>query len=174
MPLSSQGTGGEPNDQIANHNSLFTPILDDVAHYDWLNLPRSNRFLSSKSGRQKYKDSSFLISIVNNSENFPRLTLSTSRSLFSPMAFSATFSQNSFSCLSQLPHNLRRNPLRLPSIRAVKSTEPEKEKTVETKSEESSVSNTQPSTTPPKTPRKPVYSSEFRIFKKNILFFLIL
>ena len=51
MPLSSQGTGGEPNDQIANHNSLFTPILDDVAHYDWLNLPRSNRFLSSKSGR---------------------------------------------------------------------------------------------------------------------------
>ncbi|KAM4106149.1 hypothetical protein ACJW30_04G042400 [Castanea mollissima] len=74
------------------------------------------------------------------------------------MAFSATFSQNSFSCLSQLPHNLRRNPLRFPSIRAVKSTEPEKEKTVETKSEESSVSNAQPSTTPPKTPRKPVYS----------------
>ena len=51
MPLSSQGIGGEPNDQIANHHSLFTPKLDDVAHYDWLNLPRSNRFLSSKSGR---------------------------------------------------------------------------------------------------------------------------
>uniref|UniRef100_A0A2N9FT34 Uncharacterized protein n=1 Tax=Fagus sylvatica TaxID=28930 RepID=A0A2N9FT34_FAGSY len=74
------------------------------------------------------------------------------------MAFSATFSQNSFSCLSKLPHNLTRNLPRFPSIRAVKATEPEKEKTAQTKSEESSVSNAQPSTTAPKTPRKPVYS----------------
>uniref|UniRef100_A0A2N9GE93 Uncharacterized protein n=1 Tax=Fagus sylvatica TaxID=28930 RepID=A0A2N9GE93_FAGSY len=74
------------------------------------------------------------------------------------MAFSATFSQNSFSCLSKLPHNLTRNLPRFSSIRAVKATEPEKEKTAQTKSEESSVSNAQPSTTAPKTPRKPVYS----------------
>ncbi len=86
------------------------------------------------------------------------------------MAFSATFSQNSFSCLSKLPHNLTRNLPRFSSIRAVKDTEPEKEKTAQTKSEESSVSNAQPSTTAPKTLRKPVYSSEFWIFKKKCFY----
>ncbi|KAB1210569.1 hypothetical protein CJ030_MR6G010865 [Morella rubra] len=73
------------------------------------------------------------------------------------MAFSATLSHNSFSCLSQFPHTVSRNPLRLPSIRAVKATEPDKEKTAQTKSEESS-SNAQPSSAAPKLPKKPVYS----------------
>ncbi|XP_062149059.1 NAD(P)H-quinone oxidoreductase subunit O, chloroplastic isoform X3 [Alnus glutinosa] len=75
------------------------------------------------------------------------------------MAFSATLSQNSFSCLSHFPQTFRRNPLRLASIRAVKSAEPEKENTTQTqtKSEESS-SNAQPSTPAPKLPKRPVYS----------------
>ncbi|XP_059432975.1 NAD(P)H-quinone oxidoreductase subunit O, chloroplastic [Corylus avellana] len=76
------------------------------------------------------------------------------------MAFSATLSQNSFSCLSHFPQTFRRNPLRLASIRAVSAAaEPEKEKATQTqtKSEESS-SNAQPSTAAPKLPKKPVYS----------------
>lgn len=79
----------------------------------------------------------------------------------SSMAFTAVLSQSSFSCLSRFPPTSRRNPLRLQSIRAVKAAEPGEEKTTQTKSEEESSSNAQPSTKPSKLPKKPVYSSEF-------------
>ncbi|XP_059641222.1 NAD(P)H-quinone oxidoreductase subunit O, chloroplastic-like isoform X1 [Cornus florida] len=72
------------------------------------------------------------------------------------MAFSAIFSQSSFSYLSSFPQTRRRNSLRLWSIKAVKSTEPENEKLAQTKTEGSS--NDQPSTSVSKLPKKPVYS----------------
>lgn len=77
------------------------------------------------------------------------------------MAFSALVSQNPFSCLSPLSQTQRRNPYRVPSIRAVNSAaNPEKEKLAETKSEEAS--SAQSATPAPKPlPKKPVYSSEF-------------
>ncbi|KAH8502646.1 hypothetical protein H0E87_014084 [Populus deltoides] len=70
--------------------------------------------------------------------------------------FSATLLKSSFPCFSLLPQTLRRNHLHIPSIRAVKSTEPEKEKA--TKTEEPST-NAQPSTSTaaPKS-KKPIYS----------------
>ncbi|KAG5241914.1 hypothetical protein OIU77_002808 [Salix suchowensis] len=70
--------------------------------------------------------------------------------------FSATLLKSSFPGFSPLPQTLRRNHLYIPSIRAVQSTEPEKEKA--TKTEEPST-NAQPSTpaAAPK-PKKPVYS----------------
>jgi len=76
--------------------------------------------------------------------------------------FSATLLKSSFPCFSLLPQTLRRNHLHIPSIRAVKSTEPEKEKA--TKTEEPST-NAQPSTSTaaPKS-KKPIYSSGFLSF----------
>ncbi|KAJ6908309.1 NAD(P)H-quinone oxidoreductase subunit O [Populus alba x Populus x berolinensis] len=70
--------------------------------------------------------------------------------------FSATLLKSSFPCFSLLPQTLRRNHLHIPSIRAVKSTEPEKGKA--TKTEEPST-NAQPSTSTaaPKS-KKPIYS----------------
>ncbi|KAF8404368.1 hypothetical protein HHK36_009251 [Tetracentron sinense] len=76
--------------------------------------------------------------------------------IHSPMAFSASLSHKSFPCLSPFPRTLRRNSLRLPSIRASNDAEPEKEKLTQTKSEEPS--KTQSSTTTTKFPKKPVYS----------------
>lgn len=89
--------------------------------------------------------------------------ISTSLCLFSAMVFSASFSHNSFSCLTQFPQNFRRNPLRFHLIRAVKSTEPEK-KVSETKTQELPVAEPSSSSSPtasPKVSKKPVYSSEF-------------
>uniref|UniRef100_A0A6N2NCS1 NAD(P)H-quinone oxidoreductase subunit O, chloroplastic n=1 Tax=Salix viminalis TaxID=40686 RepID=A0A6N2NCS1_SALVM len=70
--------------------------------------------------------------------------------------FSATLLKSSFPGFSPLPQTLRRNHFYIPSIRAVKSTEPEKEKA--TKTEEPST-KAQPSTpaAAPK-PKKPIYS----------------
>lgn len=110
---------------------------------------------------RKIYTSSSLISIKR-ALTLPTVTPSSVCVSFFSMAFSATLSQNSFSCLSHFPQTFRRNPLRLASIRAVSATEdPEKEKATQTqtKSEESS-SNAQPSTAAPKLPKKPVYSSE--------------
>ncbi|KGN48349.1 NAD(P)H-quinone oxidoreductase subunit O, chloroplastic [Cucumis sativus] len=76
------------------------------------------------------------------------------------MVFSASFSHNSFSCLTQFPQNFRRNPLRFHLIRAVKSTEPEK-KVSETKTQELPVAEPSSSSSPtasPKVSKKPVYS----------------
>uniref|UniRef100_A0A0F7GZY5 NADH dehydrogenase-like complex O n=1 Tax=Francoa sonchifolia TaxID=23250 RepID=A0A0F7GZY5_9ROSI len=67
-------------------------------------------------------------------------------------------SQTLFTCRSLFPQTLRKSPLHFPSIRAVKSTEPEKENVAQTKIEDSSSSNAQPVATVPKTPKKPVYS----------------
>lgn len=84
------------------------------------------------------------------------------------MAFSAAFSQTSFSYnISTLSHNSTRRlipPYQFPYvIRAVKSSEPAEDKKVsETKTQDASSPNSQPATTsppPPKT-KKPVYSSE--------------
>ncbi|KAJ7945241.1 NAD(P)H-quinone oxidoreductase subunit O like [Quillaja saponaria] len=73
------------------------------------------------------------------------------------MAFSATFSQKSFSCcIYNFPQTLRRNPLHFPTIRAVQAAEPDKGKLAQTKSEESS--KAQPSTKASKPLKKPVYS----------------
>ncbi|XP_038881195.1 NAD(P)H-quinone oxidoreductase subunit O, chloroplastic [Benincasa hispida] len=75
------------------------------------------------------------------------------------MAFSASLSHNSFSCLTQFPQSFRRNPLRFQLIRAVKSTEPEK--VSETKTQEPSRTEPSSSSSPtpaPKVPKKPVYS----------------
>ncbi|XP_057492388.1 NAD(P)H-quinone oxidoreductase subunit O, chloroplastic-like [Actinidia eriantha] len=77
------------------------------------------------------------------------------------MAFSATFSHNSFSYLSSSssPSTLCQTqilkPLRLPVFRAIKSTEADNEKPPQTKTEDST--NAQPSTTVSR-PKKPVYS----------------
>ncbi|KAL3528079.1 hypothetical protein ACH5RR_012735 [Cinchona calisaya] len=76
------------------------------------------------------------------------------------MAFSATFSRSSLSYISTLSNiPLRRIPIRLPLVQAVKSSEPGNEKLTETKTQEIST-NSQPATTtsPPPKPRKPVYS----------------
>ncbi|CAL9000708.1 unnamed protein product [Prunus brigantina] len=76
------------------------------------------------------------------------------------MASSATtLSQNPFSSFSRFPQTLRRNPLHLLSIKAVKAAEPDKtEKLKQTKTQEST-NATQPSTTTAsKPPKKPVYS----------------
>ncbi|VVA39149.1 PREDICTED: NAD(P)H-quinone oxidoreductase [Prunus dulcis] len=76
------------------------------------------------------------------------------------MASSATtLSQNPFSSFSRFPQTLRRNPLHLLSIKAVKAAEPDKtEKLKQTKTQEST-NATQPSTTTvSKPPKKPVYS----------------
>ncbi|KAM5577775.1 NAD(P)H-quinone oxidoreductase subunit O, chloroplastic [Rosa sericea] len=80
------------------------------------------------------------------------------------MAFSPTLSHNSFSSFSPFPQTLRRNPLHLLPIRAVKAAaEPEKEKLKRDKTPQESSSNAQPSSpskgTPTlKPPKKPVYS----------------
>ncbi|BBN67489.1 NAD(P)H:plastoquinone dehydrogenase complex subunit O [Prunus dulcis] len=88
-------------------------------------------------------------------------TLSTAKLTVSlPMASSATtLSQNPFSSFSRFPQTLRRNPLHLLSIKAVKAAEPDKtEKLKQTKTQEST-NATQPSTTTAsKPPKKPVYS----------------
>ncbi|CAK7354898.1 unnamed protein product [Dovyalis caffra] len=70
--------------------------------------------------------------------------------------FSATLLKSSFPCFSPFPQTLRRNLLYIPSIRAVKSTEPEKEKATKT-GEPSTNAQPSPSTAAPK-PKKPVYS----------------
>ncbi|KAL5555501.1 hypothetical protein UlMin_037737 [Ulmus minor] len=77
------------------------------------------------------------------------------------MAFSATLSQNSFSCFSQFPRTSRRKSLHFQTIRAVKAAaEPDKEKATQDKPQDSS--NAQPSSTAtkpaPKLAKKPVYS----------------
>ncbi|KAH7566077.1 hypothetical protein ACOSP7_022327 [Xanthoceras sorbifolium] len=79
------------------------------------------------------------------------------------MAFSSTFSQSSFSCLSSPSGSPRRNPVRFSSIIPVKaaaSAEPEKEKLAQSKSDEKSTTSTnvQTSKAAPKRPKKPVYS----------------
>ncbi|XP_030462557.1 NAD(P)H-quinone oxidoreductase subunit O, chloroplastic [Syzygium oleosum] len=85
------------------------------------------------------------------------------------MAFSAVFSRNPFSGIPP-PHPQpipRNHPLlHLPSIRvstakakaSAATSEPEKEKPAEVKAEDSSGTNTQPSTVASKRPKKPVYS----------------
>ncbi|EEF45165.1 conserved hypothetical protein [Ricinus communis] len=78
-------------------------------------------------------------------------------------AFSTTLLKSSHSCLSPFPQTLgrrRRTHFHLETIRAVQSTEPEKAKVTQTKTQDSSSSpssNAQPSTTT-KIPKKPVYS----------------
>ncbi|XP_022950243.1 NAD(P)H-quinone oxidoreductase subunit O, chloroplastic [Cucurbita moschata] len=79
---------------------------------------------------------------------------------FSAMAFSASLSHNSFSCLSQFPQSFRRNPLRFNPIRALKSTDPEN-KASETKTQQPPMAEPSTSSSPaasPKVLKKPVYS----------------
>ncbi|XP_022132588.1 NAD(P)H-quinone oxidoreductase subunit O, chloroplastic [Momordica charantia] len=71
------------------------------------------------------------------------------------MAFSASLSHSSFSCLTHFSQNFRRNPLHFHPIRAVKSTEPE-QKASEAKTQEPSSSSSTAAS--PKPPKKPVYS----------------
>ncbi|PON81992.1 NAD(P)H-quinone oxidoreductase subunit O [Trema orientale] len=76
-------------------------------------------------------------------------------------AFSATFSRSSFQCFSEFPERQRRNPLRLLTIRAVKSAEPDGETKAPDPKTTKVSSNAQPSSaTPKKLPKKekPVYS----------------
>lgn len=94
------------------------------------------------------------------------------------MAFSPTLSRNSFSSLSPFPQTSRRNPLYVSPIRAVKAAaEPEKEKLKQAKTtqETSSTSNAQPSssstaTNTIKPPKKPVYSSEYQLPLKSVMY----
>ncbi|CAK9146919.1 unnamed protein product [Ilex paraguariensis] len=87
------------------------------------------------------------------------------------MASSATFSQSTFSYIYSFSHTSKKIPLRLLPIKAVQSTEPENEKLAQKKTQESS--NAQPSITPSKLPKKPVYSMKkgqiVRVDKENIL-----
>ncbi|GKV21634.1 hypothetical protein SLEP1_g31595 [Rubroshorea leprosula] len=72
------------------------------------------------------------------------------------MAFSATISHNTFSCIPSFHQSLTRNPIRFPSFRPIKAaSEPEKEAKTEVSS------NAQPSSSSTATtnlPKKPVYS----------------
>ena len=90
------------------------------------------------------------------------------------MAFSPTLSRNSFPSLSPFPQTLRRNPLHVSPIRAVKAAaEPEKEKLKQAKTTQESSSNAQPSSSSTATgtikpPKKPVYSSEYQLPFKSV------
>ncbi|KAF3440594.1 hypothetical protein FNV43_RR18878 [Rhamnella rubrinervis] len=82
------------------------------------------------------------------------------------MAFSPTLTNNSFPCFSQFPQSLRRNPLHFPSFRSIKAAadqtdNKEKKPTTQSKTQQDSSNNAQPSSTStpaPKLPKKPVYS----------------
>ncbi|XP_060674753.1 NAD(P)H-quinone oxidoreductase subunit O, chloroplastic isoform X2 [Ziziphus jujuba] len=74
------------------------------------------------------------------------------------MAFSPKLFQTSIPRFSYSPQILTRNPLLVPSIRAVKASDQQpdnKDKLTQPKPQDSS--NAQPTTTPPR-PKKPVYS----------------
>ncbi|KAG8383828.1 hypothetical protein BUALT_Bualt04G0054400 [Buddleja alternifolia] len=76
------------------------------------------------------------------------------------MAFSTALAQSSFASISTFSQNPRKVSIRLPVIKAVKSSEQpaQNEKVAEAKVQEASSSNAQPTTKAAPKPKKPVYS----------------
>lgn len=133
----------------------------------------TNRFLCWKTGRWSQKQDQLLLSVpIKYQSGGFLLRHPLSRSVSpSLMAFSPTLlTHNSFPCLPQFPQSLRRNhPLHFPSFRSIKAAaeqtdNKEKKPTTQSKTQQDSSNNAQPSSTStpaPKLPKKPVYSSEF-------------
>ena len=157
------------SDRAGETSTRFISLQSHPQSYVIFNIwPLKNK--GGPAGQHLLSNLSYICLLKTETIKLQELCFCLCSFLSSMATFSATLLKSSFPCFSPLPQTLRRSHLYIPSIRAVKSTEPEKEKA--TKTEEPST-NAQPSTpTAAAKPKKPIYSSGFLSFtlKKIIQF----